>query len=105
MIMSQKSVFREAASPEMTSQSFPVSCFSSRGFIPPGSENTEKKNRYQIYIFCYTYQYIMEILSSKQKKIGRLQLNLVSLYLFQLPYLTFFFTLSMLLMSDICMGY
>ena len=32
--MSEKYVFREAWSPEMTSQSFPVSCFWSRGFVP-----------------------------------------------------------------------
>ena len=32
--MTEKSVFREALSPEMTSQSFPVSCFLSRGFVP-----------------------------------------------------------------------
>ena len=36
--MIEKSVFREAWSPEMTSQSFPVSCFRSRGFEPTGSE-------------------------------------------------------------------
>ena len=30
--MSEKSVFREAWSPKMTSQSFPVSCFWSCGF-------------------------------------------------------------------------
>ena len=30
----EKSVFRKAWSPEMTSQSFPVSYFSSRGFVP-----------------------------------------------------------------------
>ena len=32
--MTQKSVSREALSPEMVSQSFPVSCFWSRGFVP-----------------------------------------------------------------------
>ena len=31
--MSEKSVYREALSPEITSQSFPVSCFWSRGFV------------------------------------------------------------------------
>ena len=31
--MTEKSVFREGWSPEMTSQSFPVSCFWSRGFV------------------------------------------------------------------------
>ena len=33
--MTEKSVFREAWSPELTSQSFPVSCFWCRGFVPP----------------------------------------------------------------------
>ena len=33
--MSEKSVFREAWSSEMTSQSLPVLCFWSRGFVPP----------------------------------------------------------------------
>ena len=32
--MTEKYVFREASSPEMVSQSFPVSCFRSRGFVP-----------------------------------------------------------------------
>ena len=32
--MSEKSVFCEASSPEIMSQSFPVSCFWSRGFVP-----------------------------------------------------------------------
>ena len=72
--MTEKSVFCEAWSPEMTSQSFPVSCFWSRGFVPHQKwnlmllvhQNTlgegkslSKKN------FCYTYQYVGEIQSSK----------------------------------------
>ena len=32
--MTEKSVFRKGWSPEMASQSFPVSCFWSRGFVP-----------------------------------------------------------------------
>ena len=51
---SQKSVFREAWSPELMSQSFPVSCFWSRGFVPHRKwnlmllvhQNTGKENRY-----------------------------------------------------------
>ena len=51
---SEKSVSREARSPELTSQSFPVSCFWSRGFVPHRKwnlmllvhENTGKENRY-----------------------------------------------------------
>ena len=36
--MSEKSFFCEAWSPEMTSQSFPVSCFWSCGFVPHRQE-------------------------------------------------------------------
>ena len=51
---SEKSVFREAWSPELTSQSFPVPCFWSRGFVPHQKwnlmllvhQNTGKENRY-----------------------------------------------------------
>ena len=53
--MSEKSVFREAWSPEMMSRSFPVSCFWSRGFVPHRKwnltllvhQNTGKENCYQ----------------------------------------------------------
>ena len=52
--MAEKSVFREAWSPELTSQSFPVSCFLSRGFVPHRKrnlmlllhQNTGMENRY-----------------------------------------------------------
>ena len=52
--MTEKSVFREAWSPELTSQSFPVPCFWSRGFVPHrkwnlmllAHQNTGKENRY-----------------------------------------------------------
>ena len=51
---SEKSVFRVAWSPELTSQSFPVPCFWSRGFVPHRKwnlmllvhQNTGKENRY-----------------------------------------------------------
>ena len=50
----EKSVFREAWSPELTSQSFPVACFWSRGFVPFRKwnlmllvhQNTGKENCY-----------------------------------------------------------
>ena len=53
--MSKKSVFREAWSPEMMSQLFPVSCFWSCSFVPHPNwnlmllvhQNTGKENRYQ----------------------------------------------------------
>ena len=52
--MTEKSIFREAWSPELTSQSFPVSCFWCRGFVPHRKwnltllvhQNTGKENRY-----------------------------------------------------------
>ena len=58
--MTEKSVFREAWSPEMTSQSFPVSCFWSRGFVPHWKwnlrflvyRNTGKENRYRNFFFA-----------------------------------------------------
>ena len=51
--MTDKSVFREAWSPELTSQWFPVSCFWCRGFVPHrkwnltllAHQNTGKENR------------------------------------------------------------
>ena len=57
---SEKSVFREAWSPELTSQSFLVPCFWSRGFVPHRKwnlmllvhQNTGKENRYGINFFA-----------------------------------------------------
>ena len=57
---SEKSVFREAWSPELTSQSFPVPCFWSRGFVPYRKwnlmllvhQNTGKENRYGKNVFA-----------------------------------------------------
>ena len=65
--MSEKSVFPEASSPEMTSQSFSVSRFC----IPPEvkfhlfgtSKHGDGKSLSTF--FCYSYQYTVEILSSK----------------------------------------
>ena len=53
--MTEKSVFREAWSPELMSQSFPVSCFWCRGFVLHwkwnltllAHQNTGKENRYR----------------------------------------------------------
>ena len=57
--MTAKSVFCKAWSPEMTSQSFPVSCFWSCGFAPHQKwnlmllvhQNTGRENRYQKFFF------------------------------------------------------
>ena len=57
---SEKSVFREAWSPKLTSQWFPVPCFWSSGFVPHrkwdltllAHQNTRKENRYRKNIFA-----------------------------------------------------
>ena len=52
--MTEKSVFREVSNPEMTSQSFPVSCVWSLGFLPLpvfGTSKHGKKNRYRIFFW------------------------------------------------------
>ena len=58
--MTKTSVFREAWSPEMTSQSYPESCFWSRDFVPNWKwnltplvhQNTGKENRYRELFFA-----------------------------------------------------
>ena len=67
--MSEKSVFREAWSPEMTSQSFPIFCILVlRFWIPPevkfdafGTSKHEEGKSLSKKFFGYTYQYIGEI--------------------------------------------
>ena len=57
--MTEKSDFREAWSPKMTSQSFPVTCFWSRGYVPHRKwnltllvhQNTGRENRYRKFFF------------------------------------------------------
>ena len=51
--MTEKSVFREALSPEMTSQSFPVPVFGLTVLYPTGflvHQNTGKENRHGIFL-------------------------------------------------------
>ena len=58
--MTEKSFFRETWSPELTSQSFPVSCFWCRGFVPHrkwnltllAHQNRRKENRYRKNFFA-----------------------------------------------------
>ena len=58
--MSEKSVFREAWSPEMTSKLFPVSCFWARGFVPHRKwnltllvhQNMGKEKRYRVFFYA-----------------------------------------------------
>ena len=67
--MLEKSVYHEACSPEMISNSFPVFCFWSRSFVPHGSEISRfwyikkqgRKIDIPIFYTCYTYQYIGEV--------------------------------------------
>ena len=67
--MTDKSVFGEPWSPELKSQSFPVSFFWCRGFVPHrkwnltllAHQNTGKENHYRKFFFCYTYQHIGEV--------------------------------------------
>ena len=74
--MSEKSVFREAWSAEMTSQSYPVSCFWSRGFVPHWKWNftflvhqdTSKKNRYRIYFLLYFISTLWRFYLANKKK-------------------------------------
>ena len=84
--MSEKSVFPETLSPEMTSQSFSVARFWSRGFVPHRKwnltllvhQNIGKENRYRKTFFCYSYQYIVETSSSKLKKICHIHFKLLA---------------------------
>ena len=74
----EKSVFSEAWSPEKTSQSFPVSCFWSSGFVPHKKwnvaflvhQNKGNKNRYRKYfsIFFSPFHNRVLHLSVKKKK-------------------------------------
>ena len=74
--MSEKSVVREAWIPEMTSQSFPVSCFWSRGFVPHRRwnltllvhQNTGKENCYRIFLFATLISTLGRFNREKKKK-------------------------------------
>ena len=74
--MSEKSVFHEVSSPEMTWQSFPVFWFWSRVFVPHRKrnftflvrQNTGKENRYRI-LFCYTVHWGDFIEQIKKKSV------------------------------------
>ena len=76
--MSEKSVFREAWSPEMTSQSFPVSCFWSRGFVSHRkwhltllvhqNMELEKENRYRKIFLLYLSVHWADLIEQIKKK-------------------------------------
>ena len=79
---SQKSVFREALSPELTSQSFPVPCFWSRGFVPHRKwnvmllvhQNTGKENRYGKNFFAVLISTLGDLIE-QIKKICHIHFN------------------------------
>ena len=73
---SEKSVFPEAWSPELTSQSFPVPCFWFRGFVPHRKwnlmllvhQNTGKENRYGKNFFAVLISTLGRIDQANKKK-------------------------------------
>ena len=71
--MTEKSVFREASSPEMTSQSFSVSCFWSLGFVPV------LKNRYRIFFLLYLSVHCGDFIE-QIKKICHIHFNEILVY-------------------------
>ena len=74
--MTEKSVFREAWSPELTSQSFPVSCFWCHGFVPDrkwnltllAHQNTGKENRYRKKFFATLISTLGRFKQANKKK-------------------------------------
>ena len=85
--MTEKSVFREAWSPELTSQSFPVPCFWSRGFVPLrkwnltllAHQNTGKENRYRKNCFATLISALGRFNRANKKKSVIYTLKLLSL--------------------------
>ena len=82
--MSEKSVFREAWSPELTSQSFPVPCFWSHGFVPNRKwnlmllvhQNTGKQNRYGKNFFSVVISTLGRFDRANKKKNCRIHFTL-----------------------------
>ena len=83
--MTKKSVCREAWSPEMTSQTFPVCSFWSPGFVPHRKwnltllvhQNTGKENRYRIF-FLYLSASILPRFNRTNKKIRHIHVKFIS---------------------------
>ena len=73
--MSEKTVFSKASSPEMTSQSFPISCFWSSGSVPHRKWNltllmhlnTGKENRYRKICFAILVSTLWEFYRANKK--------------------------------------
>ena len=76
--MTEKSVFREALSPELTSQSFPVPCFLSRGFVSHRKwnlmllvhQNTGKENRYGKTFLLYLSKHWRDLIEQIKKSLS-----------------------------------
>ena len=76
--MTEKSVFREAWSPELTSQSFPVFCFWCRGFVPHrkgnltllAHQNTGKENRNQKNFFATLLAHWGDLIEQIKKRLS-----------------------------------
>ena len=85
--MTEKSVFLEAWSSELTSQSFPVSCFWCRGFVPHrkwnltllAHQNTGKENRYQKKIFATLMSTLGRFNRANKKKICHIHFKALEL--------------------------
>ena len=84
---SEKSVYRKAWSPELTSQSFPVPCLWSRGFVPHRKwnlmllvhQNTGKENRYGKISFATLISTLGRLNPANEKKSVTYTLKIISL--------------------------
>ena len=88
--MTEKSVFREAWSPVLTSQSFPVSCFWSRGFEPHrkwnltllAHQNTGKENRYRKNCFATLISALGRFNRANKKNICHIHFKFLLIYMY-----------------------
>ena len=78
--MTEKSDYREAWSPELTSQSFPVSCFWCRGFVPHrkwnltllAHKNTGKENRYRNFFLLHLSAHWGDLVEQIKRNFARI---------------------------------
>ena len=83
--VTEKSVFREAWSPELTSQSFPVSSFWCRGFVPHrkwnltllAHQNRGKENRNRKFCFATLISTLERFDRANKKKICHIHFKVV----------------------------
>ena len=77
--MTKKYAFCKVPSPEMTSKSFPVPCFWTRGFVPHGKsnftflirQNTGQENRFRVFFFAM-------IISTSESKLWKEKLEQIN---------------------------